>query len=245
MAERKQSGIFTSWEQVRTRSGLSPKALEALQRAASLGEFSVLANENVGPQVGSELRQQGFLAVVCSLLGMLVYIWIRFELRFGVGATMATLHDVLITLGLFALLGYEFNLTTIAAFLTLIGYSVNDTVVDLRPGAREPAQERARRTLIDAAQPEPQPDAVAHAADRRHDDPGLAHALLVRRRRDPAASRSSCSSASSSAPTRRSTSPARSRCSGRTGSVPDGRFRRKTDEPRGRRAPSARFALSY
>ena len=60
---------------------------------------------------------------------MLVYIWIRFELRFAIGATMASLHDVLITLGLYAFMGYEFNLTTIAAFLTLIGYSVNDTVV--------------------------------------------------------------------------------------------------------------------
>jgi preprotein translocase subunit SecF len=60
---------------------------------------------------------------------MLAYIWIRFELRFGVGATMATIHDVLVTLGLYALCGFEFNLSTIAAFLTLIGYSVNDTVV--------------------------------------------------------------------------------------------------------------------
>ena len=67
--------------------------------------------------------------MVLSLLGMLVYIWIRFELRFGVGAVMACIHDVLVTLGLFALLGFEFNLTTVAAFLTLIGYSVNDTVV--------------------------------------------------------------------------------------------------------------------
>ncbi len=90
----------------------------------------MLGDENVGPQVGAELRRQGLPARwLCSLLGMLVYIWIRFELRFGVGAIMATLHDVLVTLGLFALVGFEFNLTTIAAFLTLIGYSVNDTVV--------------------------------------------------------------------------------------------------------------------
>ena len=87
------------------------------------------AQENVGPQVGAELRRKGFQAVAWSLVGMLAYIWVRFELRFGVGATMATLHDVLVTLGLFTLAGFEFNLTTIAAFLTLIGYSVNDTVV--------------------------------------------------------------------------------------------------------------------
>jgi preprotein translocase SecF subunit len=69
------------------------------------------------------------LAVVLSLLGMMAYIWWRFEFRFGVGAMIASAHDVIVTLGLYALLGYEFNLTTIAAFLTLVGYSVNDTVV--------------------------------------------------------------------------------------------------------------------
>jgi preprotein translocase subunit SecF len=79
--------------------------------------------------MGRELRQKGILAVVLSLLGMLAYIWLRFELRFGIGALMASIHDVLVALGLFALFGYEFNLTTIAAFLTLVGYSVNDTVV--------------------------------------------------------------------------------------------------------------------
>jgi preprotein translocase subunit SecF len=121
------SGI--DWSQVQRAAGLTQKAFSALQGAASFGEFSVLANESVGPQVGAELRQRSFLAVVFSLLGVLVYLWIRFELRWAVGATMATLHDVLITLGNFALVGYEFNLTTIAAFLTLVGYSVNDKIV--------------------------------------------------------------------------------------------------------------------
>ena len=129
MARRKELGIFPSWDEVARAEGLSPRALEALKRTAGLGEFSVLATENVGPQVGAELRKRGFLAVIGALLGMLVYIWLRFELRFGVGATMASLHDVLITLGIYAFMGYEFNLTTIAAFLTLVGYSVNDTVV--------------------------------------------------------------------------------------------------------------------
>ena len=85
--------------------------------------------------------------MVLSLLGMLAYIWYRFELRFGVGALVAVTHDVLIVLGFYALAGYEFNLTTIAAFLTLVGYSVNDTVVVFdrvrenlrRPGSRAPA----------------------------------------------------------------------------------------------------------
>jgi len=82
-----------------------------LKGSGSIGKFSPLATENVGPQVGKELRQRGFLAVIGALLGMLVYIWIRFELLFGIGATMASLHDVLITLGLYAFMGYEFNLT--------------------------------------------------------------------------------------------------------------------------------------
>ena len=111
-----------------TEEGSGPRVLAALRQEYGEG-FQVLAQENVGPQVGAELRRKGFQAVGWSLVGMLAYIWLRFELRFGVGATMATLHDVLVTLGLFTLAGFEFNLTTIAAFLTLIGYSVNDTVV--------------------------------------------------------------------------------------------------------------------
>jgi preprotein translocase subunit SecF len=129
MKVRKNLGIFSSWDEVARAEGLSPAALAVLKGSAQLGKFAVLSVENVGPQVGKELRRSGFLAVIGALLGMLVYIWLRFELRFGVGATMASLHDVLITLGLFAWFGFEFNLTSVAAFLTLIGYSVNDTVV--------------------------------------------------------------------------------------------------------------------
>jgi preprotein translocase SecF subunit len=111
-----------------TEEGSAQPVVEAL-RAEYGDKFTVLSNENVGPQAGAELRRKGLFAVLYSLLGMLAYIWIRFELRFGVGALMATVHDVLVTLGLFTLVSFEFNLTTIAAFLTLIGYSVNDTVV--------------------------------------------------------------------------------------------------------------------
>jgi preprotein translocase subunit SecF len=82
------------------------------------------------------------------MFGMLAYIWIRFELRFGVGAVMACLHDVLVTLGLYALLDFEFNLTTIAAFLTLIGYSVNDTVV-IFDRIRENMRKSRRKPLIE------------------------------------------------------------------------------------------------
>ena len=86
--------------------------------------------------------------MILSLIGMLVYIWVRFELRFGIGAIMACVHDVLVTLGLFALAGFEFNLTTIAAFLTLIGYSVNDTVV-IFDRIRENMRKTRRKPLIE------------------------------------------------------------------------------------------------
>jgi preprotein translocase subunit SecF len=109
--------------------GANSKLLAALRASFGDNGFTVLSSENVGPQVGAELRTKGLLAVLWSMIGMMIYIWIRFELRFGFGAIMATLHDVLVTVGLFAMFGFEFNLTTIAAFLTLIGYSVNDTVV--------------------------------------------------------------------------------------------------------------------
>ncbi len=126
---RQEKGIFSGWEEVRSIQGISGETAAMLEEKAKLGEFAVLGMENVGPQIGAELRRKGIWAVVASLIGMLVYIWFRFELRFGIGALVAVTHDVIVTLGLFALGDFEFNLTTIAAFLTLVGYSVNDTVV--------------------------------------------------------------------------------------------------------------------
>lgn len=146
--ERRENGLFPSWDRVSRVPGVSPAVVSALQQGAHLGEFSVLGVENVGPQVGEELRRQGFWAVVLSLLGMLAYIWFRFELRFGIGAVMASLHDVVVTLGIFTLLGFEFNLTTIAAFLTLIGYSVNDTVV-IFDRVRENMRKTRRKPLLE------------------------------------------------------------------------------------------------
>ncbi len=85
--------------------------------------------EVVGPSVGSELIRAGALATVLALAAILVYIWFRFEWQFGVGATISTIHDVVTTVGLFAIFQLEFNLTTLAAILTVAGYSINDTVV--------------------------------------------------------------------------------------------------------------------
>ena len=85
--------------------------------------------EFVGPKVGGELIEAGVTAVILALLAMLIYIWFRFEWQFGVGAVIALFHDVLLTIGIFSLLGLEFNLSTVAAILTIAGYSINDTVV--------------------------------------------------------------------------------------------------------------------
>ena len=85
--------------------------------------------EFVGPQVGEELKKKGLYAVLFSMLGMLVYIWFRFEWQFSVSAILALLHDSIATIGLFALMQWEFNLSTVAAILMIAGYSINDTVV--------------------------------------------------------------------------------------------------------------------
>ena len=85
--------------------------------------------EVVGPSVGSELILAGVLATVLALGAIMVHVWFRFEWQFGIGATLATLHDVITTVGLFAIFQLEFNLTTLAAILTIAGYSINDTVV--------------------------------------------------------------------------------------------------------------------
>jgi preprotein translocase subunit SecF len=85
--------------------------------------------ELVGPTVGTELQEAAFLAVVAAIGAILLYVWFRFEWQFGVGAVVALAHDVLSTIGLFALFSFEFNLSTVAAVLTIAGYSINDTVV--------------------------------------------------------------------------------------------------------------------
>ena len=146
--QRRKDGLFDDWKAVAATPGLSPAALAALRGGAFLGDYSVLGVENVGPQIGKELSRQGFWAVALSLLGMLAYIGLRFELRFGIGAVMASIHDVLVTLGLFIVMRFEFNLTTIAAFLTLIGYSTNDTVV-IFDRVRENMRKNRRKPLIE------------------------------------------------------------------------------------------------
>ena len=103
-------------------------AIKAITNA--LGEdYNIRRTEFVGPTVGAELAEKGVLAVICALLAIMVYIWFRFEWQFSIAAILALAHDVLSTIGLFALTSFEFNLATVAAILTIAGYSINDTVV--------------------------------------------------------------------------------------------------------------------
>jgi len=96
----------------------------------SIGDtFAFRRVENVGPKVSSELLKSGIIAIAMSLAAMLFYIWIRFEWQFSLGAILALFHDVIITLGLFSLFSLEINLSIVAAVLTIVGYSMNDTVV--------------------------------------------------------------------------------------------------------------------
>ncbi len=98
-------------------------------RAELEGEFEFRRVEIVGPQVSGELIQAGIIAVLSAIICMLVYIWFRFEWQFSVGAVLALVHDVVLTIGLFSILQLDFNLSILAAILTIVGYSMNDTVV--------------------------------------------------------------------------------------------------------------------
>ena len=108
-----------------------PKFIDNIKTklSSSIGTVDFRRVENVGPKVSAELLQSGIIAIVLSLAAMLIYIWIRFEWQFSLGAILALFHDVIVTLGLFSLLNLEINLSIIAAVLTIVGYSMNDTVV--------------------------------------------------------------------------------------------------------------------
>lgn len=111
-----------------TGASVSTEVLRVLDKASE-SEVTMRRVEFVGPQVGEELREKGGLAVLAALFGIVLYIWFRFEKKFSVGSVLALVHDVLITVGFFALFQIEFDLTILAAILAVIGYSLNDTIV--------------------------------------------------------------------------------------------------------------------
>ena len=122
-------------------------AIEAVKTALG-SDVEYRRTEFVGPTVGEELKEAGALAVGLALISILLYIWFRFEWQFGVGAIVALSHDILSTIGLFALIQHEFNLATVAAVLTIAGYSINDTVV-VYDRVRENLRKYKRMDLAD------------------------------------------------------------------------------------------------
>ena len=122
-------GILKSIDQLSQVSGMTPAILKALKQECGLGPFTILGKAMVGPKVGAELQKQAILATLYALGGMLVYIAFRFEWLYGVAAVVAVFHDTIITIGLFSLVNKEISLTVVAALLTLVGYSMNDTIV--------------------------------------------------------------------------------------------------------------------
>ena len=127
--DRDHGGILTNFDDLKTVDGVTPAVAASLKDGFVLGQFTIRNVEIVGPTVGAQLRRQAILATLYALAGMLVYIAFRFEWVYGAAAVIAVFHDVLITLGFFSLFHFEISLTVIAALLTLVGYSMNDTIV--------------------------------------------------------------------------------------------------------------------
>jgi preprotein translocase subunit SecF len=143
--DKEHGGIVTNFDDLKNVDGATPGVLAALRDGFALDNFTIRDVEVVGPKVGAQLRRQAILATLYALAGMLLYIAFRFEWVYGAAAVIAVFHDVLITLGFFSIFHFEISLTVIAALLTLVGYSMNDTIVifdrvreDLRLMRREP-----------------------------------------------------------------------------------------------------------
>jgi len=142
--DREARGVLQNFDQLQAVQA-TPAVMATLRENFYNSSFAVVNVEIVGPKVGADLRRQAVLVTLYALGGMLIYIAFRFEWVYGAAAVLAVFHDVLITLGLFSLLGFEVSLTVIAALLTLVGYSMNDTIVifdrireNLRLMRREP-----------------------------------------------------------------------------------------------------------
>jgi len=140
--------------------------------------------EVVGPRVSGELAQNGILGIISALGLIMVYVWFRFEWQYSLGAVIATLHDVVLTIGFFAITQIEFNLSSIAAILTIVGYSLNDTVRGLRPNPRNAAQVQAPQPGR-AARPRHQSDTDPYHQHRTHHAYCAVRAGNLWRRSDP------------------------------------------------------------
>jgi len=124
----KKNDFLIKFEKKNDSSNFINEIKKDLEQSVGPG-FDFRRVENVGPKVSSELLKSGILAILLALTAMLIYIWIRFEWQFSLGAILALFHDVILTLGVFSLFSLEINLSIVAAVLTIVGYSMNDTVV--------------------------------------------------------------------------------------------------------------------
>src|ERR1700734_4402260 len=152
--DKEHGGIVTNFDDLKNVDGATPSVLAALRDGFALDNFTIRDVEVVGPKVGAQLRRQAILATLYALAGMLLYIAFRFEWVYGAAAVIAVFHDVLITLGFFSIFHFEISLTVIAALLTLVGYSMNDTIVifdrvreNLRLMRREPLAEIVNKSI--------------------------------------------------------------------------------------------------
>ncbi len=123
------SGLIRNLDELSAAPGVTPKILSVIKQVCYAGNFNIRSFEFVGPKIGADLRQQAINVVLIALGAMLVYIAFRFEWIYGVAAVIAVFHDTIITIGLFSIFNKQIDLTVIAALLTLVGYSMNDTIV--------------------------------------------------------------------------------------------------------------------
>src|ERR1700736_3485303 len=155
MEYRKQhSGLIRNLDELASVPGVTPQILDVIKQQCYGDSFAVVGTEIVGPRVGAELQRKAVLAVLYALGGMLVYIAFRFEWIYGFAAVIAVFHDTIITIGLFSLFNKELTLTVVAALLTLVGYSMNDTIVvfdrireNLKLLRREPLESLINRSV--------------------------------------------------------------------------------------------------
>jgi len=124
-----RSGLLGNYESLSGVKNVTPQVINVLKQETVSGPYTIRGFDLVGPKVGKELQSQAFSATLLALLGMLVYVGFRFEFIYGLAAVIAVFHDTIITIGLFSLLDKEVSLTVIAALLTLVGFSMNDTIV--------------------------------------------------------------------------------------------------------------------
>ena len=128
--EKQRGGLISDLSEVKNLSGIDPQLGQAFEKDFFAGPAAVKSAEAVSPQVGADLRNRAVYVTIVACIGMLIYVAFRFKSwGFGIGAVVAVVHDVLVTLGFFSIMQWEVNLTVIAALLTLVGFSMNDTIV--------------------------------------------------------------------------------------------------------------------